>query len=237
MLKIGIYDDDAQMVQSLTRMIDKVWDSDYRIYTWLNVTEMESCLVYDLRGELDVLFLDIQLKDTNGIAVAKRIAERCPYLKIVYFTGYIEYCQSIFDGKPSGFLLKPIEADRLRSTLERVAEEVEQERKSCLDVQVQKHMLRILTKDIQYLESEKRIVRIVTRESDAVEVYQKLNALAEQLPDNFLRCHQSFLVNLDYVRRFEGDHFELYSGEEIPVSKQRQKATRESFFRFIEGQL
>lgn len=237
MLKIGIYDDDAQMVQSLTRKIDEVWDSEYRVYTWSNVQEMESCLMDDLRGELDVLFLDIQLNDTNGIALARRIAESCPYLKIVYFTGYTEYCQSIFDGKPSGFLLKPVEADRLRSTLERVAEEVEQERTSCLDVQVQKHMLRILTRDIQYLESQKRIVRIVIRAGDVVEVYQKLNVLAEQLPENFLRCHQSFLVNLDYVRRFEGDHFELYSGMEIPVSKQRQKATREGFYRYIEGQL
>ena len=67
--------------------------------------------------------------------------------------------------------------------------------------------------------------------------YGKLDHLERQLPDQFLRCHKSFLVNMDRIRNFEKHQIELESGRMVDVSRSRLKEAREKYFQYVGAKL
>ena len=62
----------------------------------------------------------------------------------------------------------------------------------------------------------------------------KLSDLEEQMGEQFVRCHQSFLVNMKYIRRIEKESLILENGKRIPISKKRDLETKERYFLHLE---
>ncbi len=237
MVHIGICDDNPDVLHGLAQMIRTSWVVKHKITLCSSRGELEQWLNGERQARPDVLLLDIDLGEENGIAVSNWVAEQCPDLKILFITGHVKYSQDIFHGKADGFLIKPVESSVLCRELDRVTESRrEREPEISLAVEIHKEVVRIPVRNIRYLESHRRQVRIVTR-AESAEVYGKLNELEKKLPETFLRCHQSYLVNLDYVSRFRSDFLELDDGMEIPISKNRQKHSREAFYRYLGDQI
>lgn len=237
MVNIGICDDNRDVLHSLAQMIRTSWSTEHTITLCNSREELEQWLSGRGDDRPHVLLLDIDLGWENGIEVSNWVSERCPRLKIVFVTGHVEYSQDIFHGKADGFLIKPVDSQVLCRELDRVTEIVTPaEGEDYLSVEIHKEVLRIPVREIRYLESQRRVVYIVT-ENERIEGYFKLNELEKRLPEHFLRCHQSYLVNLDHVSRFRSDFLELMDGTEIPISKNRQKTSREAFYRYLGDQI
>lgn len=83
-----------------------------------------------------------------------------------------------------------------------------------------KGVWQVRVNDIMYIESERRRLHIKT-ESDEITVYGQMGKLMEQLPEHFIRCHQSYLVNADYIRGITPRHLELQNQKRIPISRNR----------------
>lgn len=83
-----------------------------------------------------------------------------------------------------------------------------------------KGVWQVRVNDIMYIESERRRLHIKT-ESDEITVYGQMGELKEQLPEYFIRCHQSYLVNADYIRGITPRHLELQNQKRIPISRNR----------------
>lgn len=83
-----------------------------------------------------------------------------------------------------------------------------------------KGVWQVRVNDIMYIESERRRLHIKT-ESDEITVYGQMGKLMEQLPEYFIRCHQSYLVNADYIRGITPRHLELQNQKRIPISRNR----------------
>jgi DNA-binding LytR/AlgR family response regulator len=104
------------------------------------------------------------------------------------------------------------------------------------------HMLTIHTKagiyrvefsDIFYIESEKRNVHIYMKQKEII-YFAQLKQLEEELSEEFLRIHQSYVVNMKYITIFKNDSVELTNGAVLPVSRQRKKAAKEVFLKYME---
>ena len=87
--------------------------------------------------------------------------------------------------------------------------------------------------EIWYLESSAHRTMIHTYENEQV-CHDKISDLEERMGETFVRCHQSFLVNMKYIRRVEHDRFKLENGEEIPISKKRYMEARARYFQYLE---
>ncbi|MBO6109033.1 MAG: response regulator [Eubacterium sp.] len=88
--------------------------------------------VYDTIDDIsaDVAFLDIEMRTVNGIELAKKLRESHPYINIVFTTGYKEYMEDAFDLHVSGYIVKPITPDKIKTELENLRFPVrEQKRK------------------------------------------------------------------------------------------------------------
>lgn len=232
MLRIVICDDEPGIVLSLVEMIDRYWTVPHRTQGLFSAQALERYLTVDAPGQTDLLLLDVELGAADGIQLSRGVLERWPRMKVIFITGYAEYCQEIFQGKPSGFLLKPVKPEKLCAALDQAAKVLEEDRRQQLAVlDRERHSCQIPLEEIRYLESSGRLVRIVTGDR-VVETYHRLGELEHQLSSGFVRCHQSYLVNLAWVQRLEGARLLLEGGETVPVSRSRAKETRQSLLRF-----
>ena len=66
-----------------------------------------------------------------------------------------------------------------------------------------------------------------------VETYGKLSDLLQRLPQRFVQCHKSFVVNMGFIDEFGRTDITLTSGERVPVSQKRRASVREAFFKFV----
>ncbi|MBW3082086.1 LytR/AlgR family response regulator transcription factor [Bifidobacterium phasiani] len=176
----------------------------------------------------DIVFMDIRFggpDGAEGIEAVARLFPRGSATQVVYVTGYGECHSKVYSTQHAGFLIKPAGQEAVDEALaEALRRRAESSERPVLitsggDVRV------VLPRDVMWVESHRRLLCIHTRHGE-VKTYLKLARIAEMLPDRFVHCHQSFLVNLDYVTSWGGDRFVLTDGRTIPISQRRRAATR-----------
>ena len=157
-------------------------------------------------------------------------------LQIIYLTGYTtRYSQHIFL-KPVnvvGYLTKPVNADILEKLLKIAKERRAQEDEKRVTIMCRNQQQIFYLNEIWYLESSAHRTMIHTYENVQV-CHDKISDMEERMGETFVRCHQSFLVNMKYIRRVEHDRFKLENGEEIPISKKRYMEARTRYFQYLE---
>lgn len=232
MQRIIICDDDRQVCASLATMIDQIYEQPHRIklvYSWDALRDEVLAIA---PGEADIVFMDIQLGADNGILVSRQLRKRYPRIRFIYITGYIQFSEAIFHGFPTAFLVKPIKPAALLYALEKATAELDALGVAVLSLKTRGgELYTIPLRQIHYIESLGRLVLIHT-DDGPVECYRRLKDLEEQLAGEFIRCHQSFLVNLGHVKQMQELQLLLLTGETVPVSRVRLKETKEQLMRY-----
>ena len=78
----------------------------------------EDAISYATKTRVDIAFLDIEMYETNGIEVAKRLKELNPEVNIIFSTGYKEYMEDAFNLYASGYILKPVTREKVKDQLD-----------------------------------------------------------------------------------------------------------------------
>ena len=172
----------------------------------------------------DVFFLDIQMEGGDeGIRLGRALRRRGVDGLIVYITGFIDYVQIGYEVKAFRYLLKSQIAEGLPKVLGDIRQELSG---SSYLFQAGGESLRVDKRDILYLESRIRILRLVTAERE-YSFYDSLDHAQQELGESFMRCHRSFLVNIDRIRRYSSSEIVLEGDVPIPVSRSYGKAVRQ----------
>lgn len=233
-MKIIICDDEKHYREMLHNMI--LQDSFVHGYE-ADITEYENGTVLltaleNVKGA-DVYFLDIQMEQgrDEGIQLARELRKRGEKGLIVYVTGFIDYVQTGYEVKAFRYLLKSQIQEQMGQVLRDIREEFSSE--TFFSYHKNRELIQINKQDILYLESDKRMIRIICeQEEDAF--YGNMDAVEEELKkDGFLRCHRSFLVNHKRIRNYANDHVELTNGERIPVSRSYSKEVKRQLMLYM----
>ena len=231
-------------------------------------TKLVSCVtcynnIKELREELnegkevDLLILDIdhafdktvaEDEGKNGIDFACELGQKYPFLQIIYMAEQdVEYAQTIFLSpvQPAGFLIKPVKTDYVCKLLLLAIERMKNNSQERLIVQGKlRHTF--CNWEILYLESKGHTTEIHTASGKVYECKDKISELEQRAGKEFVRCHQSFLVNLRYVEglgkekrkrepresptesraKTQRDVLVLENGEKIAVSKRWYGGTK-----------
>lgn len=233
MTKIAICDDNVELCGYLKELLTEEFAQNVSVSIYNNIKEM--LVDYESgkeRNVADILLMDIEVDGVNGIDVVEELQRRYGGLKVIFITGYVDYSTEIFRVNPSNFLIKPIEKDKLREAVIKAICELEEEDKDCFVVTSKGNVFKLRARDILYFESEKRTVILHSR-YDSWTIYRKLDEVQKELPDYFLRCHQSYLVNMNEIKSLKPLKVELYEGEEVPISRPKYKEAKERFLNFI----
>ena len=106
-------------------------------------------------------------------------------------------------------------------------------KKEILTVKRKGKLYRIAYQDIEYIESQARVCRIFATDNRCFVTTCKLNDLEEKLSDKrFLRCHQSYLVNMDHIQS-AGDNFIMDSGDIVQIRQNGAKEIKEKYEEYI----
>lgn len=233
MMRIAVCMEQAELCGYVKQLLETWYAGAVCIHSYAGAQELEADYCAGrARNVADVLLMDIDLDGTSGIDVIARIQERFSQLKVIFISAHLEYAEEIFRVNPNNFLIKPIEPDRLFAAVERARKQIEQEDRECFVITVKGNAFKIRINDILYLESEKRTVILHGRYESYI-IYKKLDDVQAELPDYFLRCHQSYLVNMNEIRSLKPLRLELYHGEVIPVSRPKYRETKERFLSFL----
>lgn len=232
-MRIAICDDNGDVRAFFRDCIAERYDNAHTIDLFGDPSQIISA---EVTGEYDLIFLDIVFdgSEENGINVSRAILSKCPQSRIVYITGYVmEFVDEIFSAvQPYGFISKPTDAERLYYYIDKREAELNRSEKvlrvsrSGVD-----HM--IFLRDICYIESSMRQLNIHTADGEGV-FYGTIDSLMPKLDERFLRCHQSFIVNMDCIRRFSATEIRMSAGELIPVSRSRQAETKRQYFDYTQ---
>jgi two-component system, LytTR family, response regulator len=189
--------------------------------------------------KVDLLFLDINMPKLTGIELAKTLA---PQQKIIFTTAYSEYAVESYELNAVDYLLKPVTFDRFIKAVNKAVEFFrvsEEEQSLVLPPRQEQHVfiksgksiVQLFFSQILFIEGLKDYVSFHTAEGKHV-VYKRMKELELILPADFLRVHNSFIINKRHVRRIE-DHQVFIGNEMIPVSEKY----RESFYGAINKNL
>ncbi len=173
----------------------------------------------------DVYFLDVQMEQgtDDGIRTARQLRLLGERGLVIYVTSFIDYVQMGYEVRAFRYLLKSQLQEKLSEVLRAARQELSGQE---FVFKAGGESIRIDRHRILYLESRLRQLRLVT-EKDTHSFYANLEEVQKQLGEGFLRCHKSFLVNLDKVVRFSKEQIVLENGVAIPVSRSYMKNVRQ----------
>ncbi len=173
-------------------------------------------------NKVDVMFLDIQMPQLNGIDFLK-ILENPPL--VVFTTAFKEYALEGFELDALDYLLKPISKERFTKAVEKIRSELGKSSEAFEDsifVKSDKKLHRLFYNEIFYIEGLKDYVIIKTAKTRIVTL-QTMKSLEVKLPqNNFKRIHRSYIINLDKIKSVVGNNVEIeIEGEKIklPIGK------------------
>lgn len=221
-IKCIIIEDEYPAVEILKGFIKKV--SSLEILA--DFDNALSAITFLSKNNVDVIFLDIQLPELNGIDFIKTLIN--PPL-IVITSAYNEHAIEAFELVVFDYLLKPYSFERFIKTISRInnhfesgTNEADVSKDPFIYVRENRQNIKININDIVFIESQKEYVRIVCEKK---EVKTKLGiSKVEELLSNriFLRVHRSFLVSLSKVSSYTKNHV-FINEHSIPIGRFYQK--------------
>ncbi len=216
---------------------DGVLASDlFEVRCFSSADELVQCL--DDAYAPDIAFIDIVLDPTtagpaaDGIDAVERLLSRSPLTQIVYVSGYDAFHTQVYRTPHAAYLRKPFRSMDVSYALglALAARERTAEKPLCLKIKGAERVIE--PAEIRYLESRLHMVCIHAAQGD-YEVYGKLADLVQQLPARFVRCHQSFIVNLATVASLDATGIVLVTGERVPVSRRMRAGVRQALFSYL----
>lgn len=196
----------------------------------------------------DLLILDIEMKEMDGMELARQIRKKDERLPILFLTNRKEYVFEGYEVHALRYLLKPVDAGKLFPVLDEISAAGQREKKYLI-ASVAGERIKIVTDDLLYLEAHGHSVMLHTRTGD-YEVKKTLAEIAEEvIPErtiggcgktmdaaagesSFVSTHRSFLVNLRHIERILRTECVLSDGSTIPVSRNSYKALNAAFIAF-----
>ena len=172
----------------------------------------------------DLIFLDVEMPHMSGIEFLNAIKE---VPQIIMVTSHKEYALEAFENDVTDFIVKPPNKERFNKAVikaKKISEwlTLDTEDDRFIYIRVDRVDVKILLKDILYVEAMADYVRVQTK-SDKYLVLSTMKSISTKLPsDDFIRVHRSFIVNVSKIEKFNGS--EVAIGEMIiPVSRNGKK--------------
>ena len=211
-IKVMLIEDEAGMRLLLRRIIEK--HPEFEVVA--ECEELTEAVLAFNRQRPEVVFLDIGIKGQNGIECARILTDLNPKVKIIFATAYTEYMSEAFELYAFDYLVKPFDLARVKRTLNRIVEQMlpreyepeekivrSEYRQDKLLVKGKESMSFIHIPDIVLIQRENNATVIYT-EKDSYVTSVSMAELEKKLdPEQFLRSHKSYIINLSRIRKVE----------------------------------
>lgn len=195
----------------------------------------ERLIEYLEDNAIDIAFLDIDLKGTNGITIASKLLRKNPKIITVFISGHKEYAYDAFTVEAFGYLTKPVDPERLGRIFKKAIIQVNYIRNRTqavpLIITVDNIKRKISQSTIYYIERKNTQSVIVTKVGN-LNVYETITSLAGRLEEKFLQINQGIIVNMDEITSMEGNHTTMKTGEVFAIGRTYMKEAKKKYLEY-----
>ncbi len=229
MITVAACDDDNTQRNSLKVLIDRTLSllgTEYRIIEF----ECGEALLRKSTS-LDILFLDIEMPGINGVETAKLIRQTNNHAVIIFVTSYPDYVFQGYEVKALNYILKPYKESKIIELLKEALVELKAKAEQYYMLEQKSGMLKLALNEVFYFQSDRRNI-VANTKGGVITFYHKLNELEKELPAFFVRIHNRYLVNMNYVTQVNADVV-VCTGQHIPISRAYQQSVFIAFAKMM----
>ncbi len=228
-MRIAVCDDEAQCRMQLISAVNSTMHSlDCAVDGYEDGREF---LRRFSETPYDLVFLDIEMPQINGIALARELRKLSADVPIVFLTAHIEYALEGYEVNALRYLTKPVQPEKLREVTDYVSNKILNRRS--LWIKTEEGEERLSLGDILFFEAQNQNVLIHTAEGVRSVRYNISDYEKELGGDGFFRIHRGYLVPLSKIKTIGTKEITLQGGICLPVSRSKEKELREALFRFV----
>ncbi len=231
MLTIAICDDEKKIcdyIESRTTEFLAKNDLEAEVSVFYDGSELlKKC--ENNTQHFDIIFLDIKMKTLNGVECAKLLRDIGVNSLIVFITSSAEYVFSGYEVKAFRYILKTDLVNAFSRVFSECLLELKKLDTSFFTVKTSSSVKNIPLSDILYFESNKRLLNVHTK-NEVISFYEKLDNVEDELKEkDFIRIHQSYLVNAQKIKSVSKDSVLLINGFSLPVSKSKATKVKDAY--------
>lgn len=183
-------------------------------------------------SSFDAIFLDIDMPMMNGMEVAEKIRDNNEDINLIFITMIANYAIKGYKVKALDYILKPVPYFEFSLIIDKLLLKKSKEKEQYFLIQAKNNMKKINYNDIFYFEMFNHDVYIHGKDEFSFrgtlkEIELRINK------EQFVRCNNSFIINLQYVDEIKGDFVYLKSGEKIEITKSRRKEFFDRLVSFV----
>lgn len=226
-IRIAVCDDEKIVRQDLIRVLQGMLEKEqiqYKLYEFSSGIELLERIT-----EIQLLFLDMDMPEIDGIDVGMKIQELNPKCKIVIASGREDRFKETYKVKPLGFVSKPFEEDEIREVI--LTYEVATIGRETIEVFKDRQSYQIPQRDIKYIAAYNGYVEMLVNG----ELYRKnvsLNQLEQDLvKEIFYKVHKSYIVNLFWVTKISENEVWV-DNVKFPLSRRQGKNVKDEYMKF-----
>lgn len=215
-MNLAIIDDNQEYIEIVKNKLLQL-ELTYDVITYTNSQEYK----YDLikkRTNFDIVIMDIEIDELTGIDLAIETNRILPYCQIIYLTSYIQYVSDVYETEHIYYINKKDFDKYFPLAINKAIILTNKRNAEILTVSWNKVHYEIKEDKIIYIERQKKVSFIYTKEN-CIKTSNPINKLLPLLNQNFIRCHESYLVNMNYISTINKSNIILITNHTIPLSR------------------
>lgn len=237
MYRIAICDDDEVFLSQLNQNTKDIlceygltYGHDFEINCFSCAKHLQDN-VLEKQDFYDLILLDIEISDENGITIAKSFREQNMASRLIYITSYRDYVFDCFDTQPLYYLLKPLDYEKFKDIL--LLDYRRNYMSSHLVIKINGRQVSIPYSDIYALEATSHRTRIWLK--DKIRDWNgPLSSLKDQLPTSeFCQSHNSYILNLAHIQEIQKAEVIMDNDKKFPVSRRYYNEIFEKYLSFL----
>lgn len=234
-MRIAVCDDEPVQRQLLKKYVEE-WGTLRSVSLQFMLFESAEAFLFRWEEDrtFDLLILDIEMGQMNGMELAMKLREQKEKLPILFVTGFEQYMPFGYEVDALHYLLKPIQKEKLFSVLDRAADSRLPEEREVF--QAEEGVISLPLSDIWYFEAQGHSC-ILHTENASYTLHLGISAVRERFVHRscFVSCHRSYFVNLKHVSVIEKTEAVLDDKTRLPVSRGAFREVNRAFIRFYCG--
>lgn len=228
MLEIGIFDDQDEHLKFIVKTLTDALNErnvSFNIKTFNHIESLQSILNGDI--SFDILFLDICTQQGTTIDFAKELYSQHPDIQIIYITNYESYYKDIFDSTVFYY----VEKNDLQAKIDNIVSKIlDYYNHKKIKIHTKSKDIYLDQSKIMYLERKLRITYIEDCMNQVYICNEKLSELILRLNHQFIRVHESYIVNSRYISFMKRNSLQLTNNKEVPISRKYHNLLKERIF-------
>ena len=234
-MKIVICEDELAIAEQIAKLVQGWASFRGQVVHITHFKNAEAFLFeYEDDKSADLLLLDIQMGEMDGMALARKIREDNEKVQIIFITGISDFVAEGYDVSAVHYLLKPIKEDKLRGALDKAIANLYKPKRT-ISINAADGIALVAVDDIAFIEALNHELAISTKDG-AISCKMPLYKLEGIISDErFVQTHRSYLVNLAHIKRVTRTDVVLDNGKTLPLSRRLYKNINSALMKYVTG--